>query len=321
MLAVCFVACSKSKPTDLRLFELKGDVKSVKTVLTYNVTSKGQKTRNSTRTEGIYCEFDEKGFLSICKKDEENLMYERDALGNIVSIRIPSEWQGDDLYSYTWNEEGFPIKEDVLPSEGVESFATLVFNDDSCSLASKIVYVSEESSYQWANHYEVLDRDSHGNWIKRIDVSNNKSGYQRYTLEERTITYYSDNKKSPSSDSQSYSTLSNNSTSNTSNQYDDSSTKWKEFAGTTYRASQFTSNRYQYYAFSYDRTGNGKYIIWWNYPRTNVVEDQMDFSIYKVESEGNYLYLYSYELNNPVKIQIQGSSLYTMTGDRYEIWN
>lgn len=49
-------------------------------------------------------------------------------------------------------------------------------------------------------------------------------------------------------------------------------------------------------------------------------DDKMEFSIYKVESNANYLYLYSYELNSPVKIKIQGSSLYTMNGDRYEIW-
>jgi len=47
---------------------------------------------------------------------------------------------------------------------------------------------------------------------------------------------------------------------------------------------------------------------------------KMEFSIYKVESDANYLYLYSYELNTPVKISIQGNSLYTMNGDRYEIW-
>lgn len=128
-------------------------------------------------------------------------------------------------------------------------------------------------------------------------------------------------RKSESSYStQSYSTPSNKSCGSNSNQYDDSSTKLKEFAGTTYRASQFTSEGYQYYAFSYDRTGKGKYIIWWNYRGTNVVEDKMEFSIYKVESDANYLYLYSYELNDPVKIQFQVNALYTIKGDRYEIW-
>lgn len=97
--------------------------------------------------------------------------------------------------------------------------------------------------------------------------------------------------------------------------------KWKDFSGTTYRASQFTSKGYQYYAFSYNNLGKGKYIIWWNYPGTNVVEEKMEFSIYKVESDANYLYLYTNELNTPVKIKIEGRSLYTSNGEeRYEVW-
>lgn len=97
--------------------------------------------------------------------------------------------------------------------------------------------------------------------------------------------------------------------------------KWKDFSGTTYRASHFTSEGYQYYAFSYNSAGKGKYIIWWNYPGTNVVEEQMEFSIYKVESDANYLYLYTNELNTPVKIKIEGRSLYTSNGEeRYEVW-
>ena len=97
--------------------------------------------------------------------------------------------------------------------------------------------------------------------------------------------------------------------------------KWKDFSGTTYRASQFTSKGYQYYAFSYNNLGKGKYIIWWDYPGTNVVEEKMEFSIYKVESDANYLYLYTNELNTPVKIKIVGRSLYTSNGEeRYEVW-
>ena len=137
---------------------------------------------------------------------------------------------------------------------------------------------------------------------------------------DQTIIYKNDNKTSSSYGSESYSAQSYNSSSNNSNHYDNSSNKWEEFAGKTYRASQWVSDRTQYYAFSYNRSGKGKYFIYCNYPGTNVVEDQMEFSIYNVESEGNYLYLYSHELNSPVKIEIQGSSLYTMNGDRYEIW-
>lgn len=141
-----------------------------------------------------------------------------------------------------------------------------------------------------------------------------------YCFNRQGNTMQSQTNTSSSYGSGSYSDQSDNSNSNKSNHYDDSSTKWEEFAGTTYRASQCVSDRMQYYAFSYNRSGKGKYFIYCNYPGTNVVEDQMEFSIYKVESEGNYLYLYSYELNSPVKIKIQGNSLYTINGDRYEIW-
>lgn len=108
-------------------------------------------------------------------------------------------------------------------------------------------------------------------------------------------------------------------------QQDNSGTKWKEFAGTTYRASQWVSDGIdaveQNYAFSYNRSGTGKYIIFGTYPGTHVVTDQMEFDIYKVESDANCIYLYCSRLNTPVKIKIKGSSLYTYDGaERYEKW-
>ena len=124
---------------------------------------------------------------------------------------------------------------------------------------------------------------------------------------------------------QSYSTTSNSSNSNYSNQYDVSSTKWKEFAGTRYRASQWVSNGVdavvQNYAFIFDNTGKGKYIIFGTYPGSHVVTDQMNFNIYSVESDADYLYLYCSELNTPVKVLVKGHSLYTKNGaERYEVW-
>lgn len=95
-----------------------------------------------------------------------------------------------------------------------------------------------------------------------------------YCFNRQGNTMQSQTKTSSSYGSESYSAQSYNSSSNNSNQNDDSSTKWKEFAGTTYRASQFTSEGYQYYAFSYNRSGKGKYFIYFNYPGTNVVEDK-----------------------------------------------
>lgn len=330
LLALLTLGCTKSEPTDLRLFELNGDVKYVTQVVTTNVTSTGKKTRHSTQYDATIINFDTKGKLLI--EHESNTGTEkqitRDKKGNIEEITIQCEkpdggWN-DAGYceTYIWNDDGFPINVEFKDCMGGFSRTEIVYNDSS-EVACKITRGFLEEGEEWTSTiaYKILKRDIRGNWIKRLEINTDYYNEVSIDLVERTIVYYSDNKKSSSSDSQSYSTLSSNSTSNTSNRYDDSSTKWKEFAGTTYRASQFTSEGYQYYAFSYDRTGKGKYIIWWNYLGTNVVEDQMEFSIYKVESEGNYLYLYGYELNTPVKIQIKGSSLYSMTGDRYEIWN
>lgn len=105
-------------------------------------------------------------------------------------------------------------------------------------------------------------------------------------------------------------------------QQDNSSTKWKEFAGTMYRATQFySSDVCNNYAFSYSRSGTGKYILFGTIPGTHVVTDQMEFNIYKVTSDANSIYLHCSELNTPVKIRIKGHSLYTNDGEeRYEEW-
>lgn len=103
---------------------------------------------------------------------------------------------------------------------------------------------------------------------------------------------------------------------------DDSSTKWKKFAGTTYKATQFLSNNViQNYAFGYNSSGTGTYIIFETMPGTNVVTDQLEFSIYKVTSDADCIYLHCSEINSPVRIRIKGYSLYTNDGsERYEEW-
>lgn len=134
------------------------------------------------------------------------------------------------------------------------------------------------------------------------------------------------NSHASSANSSTYNSSSYNSRSKESSPRDDSSTKWKEFAGTTYRASQWISNGVdaieQNYAFSFSRSGSGKYIIYGTMPGTHVVTDQMEFNIYKVESDANCLYLYCSELSSPVKIKIKGHSLYTNDGkERFSEWD
>jgi hypothetical protein len=102
---------------------------------------------------------------------------------------------------------------------------------------------------------------------------------------------------------------------------DYSADNWKKYTGTTYRASQMVSNMWQNYAFSYSSNGTGRYFIFTTIPGTNVVEDQMDFTIYKVTSDDSYIYLHCNGLNSTVKIKIKGHSLYLADGsEKYEVW-
>lgn len=100
------------------------------------------------------------------------------------------------------------------------------------------------------------------------------------------------------------------------------STQWKDFAGTSYRATQFySSDVCNNFAFSYSSSGRGTYVLFGTIPGTHVVTDQMEFNIYKVTSDRDHIYLHCSELNTPVKILIKGHSLYTNDGsERYERW-
>ena len=102
---------------------------------------------------------------------------------------------------------------------------------------------------------------------------------------------------------------------------DNYSTQWKRFAGNSYRASKLVNNMWQNYAFIFNNSGHGKYIIFETLPGSNVVTDQMEFEISRVSSDANYLYLHCDGLNSSAKIKIMGNSLYTYDGsERYEKW-
>lgn len=135
------------------------------------------------------------------------------------------------------------------------------------------------------------------------------------------VTMISCGEKSSSNHSSNVSS-SNRGISDTKYQEEDkSSTQWKRFAGDSYRASVLVNNIWQNYAFNFNNSGRGKYIMFGTLPGSNVVTDQMEFEISKVSSDANYLYLHCYELNSPIKIKIRGNSLYTANGsERYEKW-
>lgn len=108
-ISLCFVGCQKSEPTDLRLFELKGNVESVSTFVTSNVNSKGKKTRKSYDWKEATYYFDKEGRI-ISGYDEslvnrEILDISRNKAGNIDTIRLPYERAFDGYWykSYKWN--------------------------------------------------------------------------------------------------------------------------------------------------------------------------------------------------------------------------
>lgn len=177
--------------TDLRLFELNGKVKSV------NIS------------DSYIFFFDKNGQLESCKvwhstlEDyQTGLGCERDKQGNIVNLVLPPTWNiGDDEFSYTWSEDGFPTKEISIPSEGCETVSFFTYDKKNCSLTKKIEAVDAGDGQnvklgkndELINYdgeptvftYQVLQTDSHGNWTKRIMKSRESS-----ETEERKIEYY-----------------------------------------------------------------------------------------------------------------------------------
>lgn len=178
--------------TDLRIFELKGKVKSLSLSDDYYIFF-----------------FNRNGKLESCKvwhstlEDyQTGLGCERDKQGNIINLVLPPTWNiGDDELSYTWSDDGFPTKEISIPSEGCETVSFFTYDKKTCCLTKKIEAVDAGDAEnvklgqndKLINYddeprvytYQVLRTDSHGNWTKRIKKSRESS-----ETEERKIAYY-----------------------------------------------------------------------------------------------------------------------------------
>ncbi len=210
LLALCLADCNPSESTDLRLFELKGNVHSVQSHSTIKVDSLGNSTKHSFKTNGHTHYFDRRGRLIFDKENYqgERLHVTRNAAGNIDTISYPckkpdGEWNGSGYTDvYTWNEDGYPIWVSFSNCVGDSSIVQIIYNESN-EIVKRIECNWSEGSeivHLYTIAYTILEVDAHGNWTKRLEHMkyNEESSiilkvYDEdypYTLVERTITYY-----------------------------------------------------------------------------------------------------------------------------------
>ena len=210
ILALSLVGCGPTESTDLRLFELKGNVQSVQSHSTIKVDSLGNSTVYSLKTTSQTHYFDRRGILIFEKENcmGEPLYITRNAAGNIDTISYPCQMpdgkHNESGYTnvYAWNEAGYPIKESFSNCVGDSSEVQIIY-DESQEVVKRMERDWSEGC-EIANHYTItytiLDSDAHGNWTKRLEHIKYNEGssvilwsYDEdypFTLEERTITYY-----------------------------------------------------------------------------------------------------------------------------------
>lgn len=85
---------------------------------------------------------------------------------------------------------------------------------------------------------------------------------------------------------------------------------WKKFAGNDYVTKIVENNSVLYSAFLFDNSGRGKYYL-------EINGDGYESDIYKVTSDGAYLYLHVTGLDTPVVVEIRGNELYNRGGEKY----
>ena len=192
--------------TDLRLFELKGNVKSVKVSAVQSVTASGKRTAESTSSKPDIYYFDKHGRLSGCKiwhvesgySSISDFVVKRDKAGNIVYLELPPSWNiGNDVVTYTWDEDGYPATSISSPSEGCGGYSVYTYDKQNDEItrtvtlydaANPILDVKTVEKEGDKTTYKVLRRDDRGNWTKCVSAE--KWETMRYTLRERKISYY-----------------------------------------------------------------------------------------------------------------------------------
>ncbi|MBO7459114.1 MAG: hypothetical protein J6T80_07675 [Paludibacteraceae bacterium] len=228
--ALCLVGCggtstSPSESSDFCLFDLAGTgkVKSVKISHITNVTSKGDRTSKSRRHDDLLLNFNREGKLvaayDLSLSYNNEIKIERDKKGNIHTLFFPEIkeggedngiiWGGYDHIVFTWNKEGYPIREEWISSGyGGGNYANfkILYNNPITSsgetIQSRIIGKVQFCYDDGDGFDEVTLYKPIGwlwgspvcNWDKRLIIKTTNT-YDHFTLalEEREFTYYDEN--------------------------------------------------------------------------------------------------------------------------------
>ena len=189
---------------DLRMYNLFGKVKTVKTMITD--CSADQKPIGDQRKDWSRLEYDAEGHFvkyldgftttdDIKQKDGDKI-FRTETLDEDYGVSVICE--------YTYDDNGLVKTEDV---KGIEcnSITEYTYNDD-CELTQTLELLEAEGqNYKIKTSYQILKRDEQGNWTERFATietetaawDSNKQDYgafqkeeNRYELQQRTINYW-----------------------------------------------------------------------------------------------------------------------------------
>jgi len=194
-LALASIGIHAEDKSDLNFLGLYGPVSSVSCIYVDDVYSTGKAKSESVSQEKETYFFDKKGQIKEAYLQDSQLQIIRDKQGTIQRVVVPNR-DGKDGFAYNviWNEDGKP-----------KSFVYDLYNYTACvenfiyggfgSLMAATMTCSVEESEGWETmtSYQVLERDEHFNWTKRLEISiigEEEADHISYTLQLRKIRYH-----------------------------------------------------------------------------------------------------------------------------------
>ncbi|MCR5050069.1 MAG: hypothetical protein K6A36_03195 [Paludibacteraceae bacterium] len=212
--AISLAGCQKNvlETADLRLFDLRGDVKNVKTFCITNVSELGELTDESERFLAEECNYDENGqLIFFIENDGDTAAITRNEAGLIISLSVDCE---DDagiynewgfVRSYKWNDlERLTEKSYSKCGQEIEENRILFYNADGQNTRDSVIYHDVTPWYS-LTEYSVLKSDKYGNWTKRLVSTESymlQGNDMNYAIEEREIIYQSDKQPKPQTQSE-----------------------------------------------------------------------------------------------------------------------